>query len=275
MLSLVYFAALAGALVRVLSRRRSTLYTVMGVLSLFITWYFIFEFFTKESIRFGCEGIWLFTCKTPSFLSSPSVFVVAYENVVRNPIGWMMSSQLLTLTLSISLLLHSSQLSRFDKLAYFCVGFLGAMSAMSFLLINENLKPRKPLSPITSIVALFCIAGLPISIDWSYTAFVGFLAILHLILVIPPNLFPCHLLPHRLFSMVSIFSLVIHVCNVIFAISQPHSNPFNSCQISISLDVVLSTTALCIILRPSAMQCLMIITTSPGAVIPFGLAHRP
>ena len=112
--------------------------------SLKICWDLIFRFLKDELDRLGCPGqhvahtAWaptaarLMSCDTPSWQQEPagSTFIRAYELVVLEPKGWFWSQTLLVLVVPLCILLHAGApgLSRWERLSFCGVGFLGAIS---------------------------------------------------------------------------------------------------------------------------------------------------
>ena len=112
--------------------------------SLKICWDLIFEFLKAELDRLECPDRhvahtdWyatagrLMVCDTALWRREPvgDTFIRAYELVVLEPKGWFWSQMLLVLVVPLCVLLHAGPpgLSRWERLSFCGVGFLGAIS---------------------------------------------------------------------------------------------------------------------------------------------------
>ena len=81
-------------------------------------------------------------CDTPAWRQEPAgnTFVRAYEQVVIEPRGWFWSQTLLVLVVPLCILLHAGApgLTRWERLSFSCLGFMGAISTAFAMLLSNG-----------------------------------------------------------------------------------------------------------------------------------------
>lgn len=230
-----YFSALGFGAFMVMNEWFSTLKMIMktnqslnmiflifsipfSLISFYITWTLIFDFFGVYLIQYNCNEtrFSLFTCNSNEWLNAPTgdTFIEAYVQVTNTLGGWIWSSSLLSFVVPGCLWLHIEGtrvgLSKLKQLSFLLLAFLGAVSAsfpIAFaviyskqtLLLNTDKKGKKDdaarkLVPMISfkllglpcILALLSSMLLPLSVHlenrWTY---VIALSLLHFILMVP------------------------------------------------------------------------------------------